>query len=209
MKRNHENITLIEEWLIKNSIEPSLDDDFVRNLYDDVLEDLYELKNTISRKTRRRGYSLQYDFVRRDLLKIIHKRNEYSINGISAGYVYAIGNPAWKDYIKIGSAIDVDDRLKSYQTSSPLRDFFIIDYYFVLNRREEESLLHSIFSDRKLEWCKVDKDRIKEIFRKRKEERIVRPTLDKIWYHQDRINSLISVNDKSWYRILNVEDDVQ
>jgi hypothetical protein len=60
--------------------------------------------------------SLQYDFVRRDLLKILHKRNGYSATGISAGYVYAIGNSAWKDFVKIGSAIDIDDRLNSYQT---------------------------------------------------------------------------------------------
>lgn len=39
------------------------------------------------------------------------------------GYVYIITNPAWPDWVKIGMAVDAEDRLNGYQTSSPMRDY--------------------------------------------------------------------------------------
>lgn len=142
-------------------------------------------------------------------MKILHKRNDYSASGISAGYVYAIGNIAWKDFVKVGSAIDVDDRLNSYQTSSPHRDYFIIDYYFVLDRRKEESVLHSMFEDRQSEWCNVSHERLRSIFKQRKEGRIVHPTADKLWEVKDKRNSILNLKRKNWYSVLGIEDDVQ
>ncbi len=35
------------------------------------------------------------------------------------GQVYAITNPNFPDWVKIGMAIDAEDRLNNYQTSSP------------------------------------------------------------------------------------------
>lgn len=175
MKLTHENIILIENWLDTNEIVPTLDHDFVIKTYTEVLLPLFKVKDTESVRQRDRAFRLQFDFVRRDLLKIIHKRNNKSALGIKAGYIYAIANPAWSDYIKIGSAIDVNDRLKSYQTSSPLRDYYIVDYYFVDDRLNEESLLHSTF-DRNSEWCKVSILDIKTLFKsKKKEHNIIVP----------------------------------
>ncbi|MGL4519205.1 MAG: GIY-YIG nuclease family protein [Phocaeicola sp.] len=48
--------------------------------------------------------------------------------------MYAISNPAWPGFIKIGKSVDVFDRLNNYQTSSPLRDYTLIGYAFVLDR---------------------------------------------------------------------------
>jgi len=42
---------------------------------------------------------------------------------VKEGYVYVITNPAWPDWVKIGMAIDAEDRLNGYQTSSPMRDY--------------------------------------------------------------------------------------
>ena len=39
------------------------------------------------------------------------------------GQVYVITNPAFEGWVKVGMAVDAIDRLKSYQTSSPFRDF--------------------------------------------------------------------------------------
>ncbi|MEK9820466.1 MAG: hypothetical protein VW443_12860, partial [Pseudomonadales bacterium] len=39
---------------------------------------------------------------------------------IKEGYVYAIRNKAWPEWVKIGKAIDAQDRLNGYQTSSPM-----------------------------------------------------------------------------------------
>ena len=41
------------------------------------------------------------------------------IEKTSEGYVYAIINPAWPDWVKIGKAYSHNDRLNNYQTCSP------------------------------------------------------------------------------------------
>jgi len=76
------------------------------------------------------------------------------------GEVYAITNPAWKGWIKIGMAVDAEDRLKSYQTSSPLRDFVLLHQKFFNNRRRAEAQAHinadKIAKERRGEWFKID-----------------------------------------------------
>ena len=47
-------------------------------------------------------------------------------DGAQEGYVYVITNKAWPEWVKIGRAIDANDRLRSYQTNSPLRDYWIV-----------------------------------------------------------------------------------
>jgi hypothetical protein len=169
MKLNHQNIELIESWLASKNMDVSFDHEFIRTVYHEVLLPLFKISQVESIKTRKRAITLQYDFVRRDLLKIKYKQNNKSANGIRAGYVYAIANPAWPNFIKIGSAIDVNDRLKSYQTSSPLRDFYLIDYYFVDDRISEEENILSLF-ERNSEWCKITIEEVKALFRKKKRE---------------------------------------
>ena len=189
MKINHENILLIENWLVENQLAPSLDDHFVRKTYAEVLEKYYKIKNKESIKTRNRAYRLQYDFVRRDLLKILFKKNNYSAVGIRAGFVYAIANPAWPDYVKVGSAIDVIDRLNSYQTSSPHRDYYLVDYYFAHDRLKEEANVHSLYN-RNSEWCLCSVEEIKLYFKHRKRETQVSVTEDKL-YEVKRKNKIL------------------
>ena len=65
---------------------------------------------------------------------VMHKPGSYrtfedawthkDLNKQVKGYVYAITNPAWPGWVKVGMAVDSNDRLNSYQTSSPFRDFF-------------------------------------------------------------------------------------
>lgn len=175
MKLTHKNIELIEQWLEKNRLQPSLDHSFVIRTYEEVLLPLFKIRDKESVKRRNRAFTLQFDFVRRDLLKILHKQNNKSAAGLKAGYVYAIRNPAWGDWIKVGSAIDVNDRLNSYQTSSPLRDYSLVDYYFVDDRKNEEDLIHELY-DRNSEWCKVSEEDIKLLFKqKKKSHNIVVP----------------------------------
>ncbi|WP_187971130.1 GIY-YIG nuclease family protein [Aquibium microcysteis] len=42
-----------------------------------------------------------------------------------AGYVYVITNRAWPGYCKVGRSSSVAARLRTYQTSSPHRDFVL------------------------------------------------------------------------------------
>jgi hypothetical protein len=182
MKVNHKNILLIEAWLELNNItEITFDSNFIKLVYHNVIEPHFKINESMSGKSRERAFILQYDFVRRDLLKIAYRRNNNSAKGIKGGFVYAIFNKAWPDYIKIGSAIDVYDRLNSYQTSSPFRDYELMDYYFTEDRLREESYLHSMFDDKNSEWCKVSINEVKEIFKIQNEKNKIFPTVNEIY----------------------------
>tara|TARA_R100001198_G_C5222533_1_gene204181 strand:- start:880 stop:1404 length:525 start_codon:yes stop_codon:yes gene_type:complete len=85
----------------------------------------------------------------------------------SEGEVYIITNPAWKGWIKIGMAIDSEDRCKGYQTSSPLRDFKLKFKKYFDDRRIAEQTAHSLCAKkadkRKGEWFKLDVKIAKDI----------------------------------------------
>lgn len=76
-----------------------------------------------------------------------------------AGYVYVITNAAWPEWVKVGMAVDADDRLSSYQTSSPFRDYELQYSVYCKDRRKLESKAHkavgSIASARNNEWFKA------------------------------------------------------
>jgi len=76
---------------------------------------------------------------------------------IKEGYVYAISNSAWPDWIKIGMAIDAEDRLSSYQTSSPMRNYRLVHSVYCEDRSESERSAH-ILAARKanIPWSKND-----------------------------------------------------
>jgi hypothetical protein len=94
------------------------------------------------------------------------------LNDIVEGYVYAIHNPAWPEWIKIGKAIDSQDRLNGYQTSSPLRDYEIIHSVYFDNRNLAERKAHKIAERKgerstagglKGEWFKLTKGEAIEV----------------------------------------------
>ena len=58
------------------------------------------------------------------------------------GEVYIITNKAWPEWVKVGMAVDSQDRLKNYQTSSPFRDYSLLYSYEVNDRRAGESAAH-------------------------------------------------------------------
>jgi gamma-glutamylcyclotransferase (GGCT)/AIG2-like uncharacterized protein YtfP len=62
---------------------------------------------------------------------------------IKEGYVYVITNKAWPDWVKIGMAIDAEDRLSGYQTSSPHRDYILEHSVYSNERRKAEQQAHS------------------------------------------------------------------
>ena len=83
------------------------------------------------------------------------------------GYIYAITNPAWPDWIKIGKAIDADNRLNSYQTSSPKRDYELLyckyfdDYHEV--EKEAHTLASKFSAETNNEWFHITKQQAKEV----------------------------------------------
>lgn len=81
-------------------------------------------------------------------------------NQIKQGYVYAITNPAWPHWVKVGMAVDSEDRCRSYQTSSPFRDFRVEFSVFCEDRakaeREVHKALEEVATERRGEWFKID-----------------------------------------------------
>lgn len=73
------------------------------------------------------------------------------------GQVYIITNPSFPEWVKVGMAVDSEDRLNGYQTSSPFRDYSLFTCWSVADRRIAESEAHKqldkIF-ERKGEWFK-------------------------------------------------------
>tara|TARA_R110002126_G_scaffold30763_2_gene100101 strand:- start:47 stop:550 length:504 start_codon:yes stop_codon:yes gene_type:complete len=77
---------------------------------------------------------------------------------VKEGYVYAISNPAWPNWIKIGMAIDAEDRLNGYQTSSPMRDYELIHFIPSQDRSKAERVAHkaaALCGERQGEWFKI------------------------------------------------------
>jgi hypothetical protein len=62
------------------------------------------------------------------------------------GYVYILSNPAWEGWYKVGMAADINDRVSSFQTSSPLRDYKLEHSVFVTDRKKTEAKVHSALS---------------------------------------------------------------
>ena len=83
----------------------------------------------------------------------------YKIDHIKEGYVYAITNPSWPGWVKIGMALEARDRLNGYQTSSPYRDY-VLEHSVVSNdRRKSEQEAHTkalkLSNDSRGEWFKI------------------------------------------------------
>ncbi|MAI39638.1 MAG: hypothetical protein CL599_19225 [Alteromonas sp.] len=86
-------------------------------------------------------------------------------NGSKDGYVYIVTNPAWPEWVKIGSAMDADSRCRGYQTSSPFRDYIVVYRVYTKDRLAAE---HNAFehaeklTDRHNEWFRMSVGQAKE-----------------------------------------------
>ena len=68
------------------------------------------------------------------------------------GYVYAIKNPSFPGWVKVGCASDYGARLKSYQTGDPHRAYEKIHHRFFQNRVQAESIAHSKLKEITSDW---------------------------------------------------------
>lgn len=152
-------------------VDDLLQDDFFFKITDKLVKYCYhrlnpdnKIQHILNENHKNKLYGIQYEYMRRNLLKVKYLRNNNSASNIKEGFVYAIHNPAYPDYVKIGSAIDVYDRLNSYQTSSPFRDYELLIYFFAEDRIKTEKEIQNLF-ERNNEWCKVSKKDITNVFR--------------------------------------------
>ena len=89
------------------------------------------------------------------LAKLYDKQTKDVYDQVKEGSVYVMGNPVWPDWVKVGMAVDAKDRLNSYQTSCPFRDYMLYYSYKAKDRRKAESEAHSKLDEkfeRRKEW---------------------------------------------------------
>ena len=82
------------------------------------------------------------------------------------GQVYIITNPNFDGWVKVGMAIDSEDRLNGYQTSSPFRDYHLHSFWDVSNRRSAEAVAHTELEktyERRGEWFKCTPEQATEV----------------------------------------------
>ena len=89
------------------------------------------------------------------------------------GCVYVIQNPAWPEWVKVGKAVDAQDRLNSYQTSDPFRSYILHHHIEVTNRHKVELQVHQELEIasalRHNEWFKITAHNAATILNKTKE----------------------------------------
>jgi hypothetical protein len=76
------------------------------------------------------------------------------------GYIYIITNKSFPGWIKIGVTEDIKSRLRTYQTSSPLRNYKI-EYYIehpdcYSAEKDIHKQMNYFATDIKNEWFRVD-----------------------------------------------------
>jgi len=83
------------------------------------------------------------------------------------GYVYIIANPSFDGWLKVGMAIDAEDRCNGYQTSSPHRDYKLLYARKFNDRRTAETKtihkLKKVVKEHNGEWFKTDRNTAQEI----------------------------------------------
>ena len=82
-------------------------------------------------------------------------------NNTKSGHVYAMTNAAWPEWVKIGKAVDAEDRLSTYQTSSPMRDYTMVHYAYSDDRNVSERQAHeraAKLGEKRNEWFKISRE---------------------------------------------------
>lgn len=124
-----------------------IDDDLTFRIYFKYVHDQFSHSIDSNRTGNvRRKYekfiAKQLNYTRLSLLRVKYYRNDNKASGIKEGFVYIVRNNAWKTFFKIGSSINISDRLEMYQSYSPHRDYEIVESYFVLDRFSVEREYH-------------------------------------------------------------------
>jgi hypothetical protein len=97
--------------------------------------------------------------------------------GCNPGFVYIISNRAWPGYYKVGRAENVRDRLATFQTGSPHRDYEVAYTVGVPDCVAAERFAHEALADsrREGEWFKASLTAIRRVLDKAKATQSGRP----------------------------------
>jgi len=88
-----------------------------------------------------------------------------AFNKVKEGYVYILVNPAYPDWVKIGMAVDAEDRCKSYQTGDPFRSYKMVYTAYSKDKAMSENKAHKAaeaIAERRGEWFRMSVGQAKE-----------------------------------------------
>ena len=110
----------------------------------------YDERRTLNRYKRKYGDS------KTSLAKFIAHTNKKKFDTVKEGSIYIMFNPSFPGWVKVGMAVDAEDRIKQFLTSSPYRNYKLVKSYKVPNRREAEAKAHKALTiegrGRRGEW---------------------------------------------------------
>jgi NAD-dependent SIR2 family protein deacetylase len=98
--------------------------------------------------------------------KISSRKSQFKVH-LREGFLYIIQNKAWKGYYKIGKAVNIKNRLVSYNTATPFNDFEVL--YKIKVKRPgiyEQEIIDEYgeyLAEGQTEWYKLTKKKLEEI----------------------------------------------
>jgi hypothetical protein len=64
--------------------------------------------------------------------------------GTREGFLYVVSNIAWEGYLKIGRALDYEDRLNTFNTGDPMRRYKLEFVWYFRDRYAAEKEAHRL-----------------------------------------------------------------
>ena len=98
--------------------------------------------SVLAKYERRRQRKRQLESINERIVSF--RKAGVSVHAIQTAHVYIIMNESFPDWYKIGTCVDLNKRVQSYQTSDPLKGYKVIDSWIIRDRHsiEKEFLLH-------------------------------------------------------------------
>ncbi len=119
----------------------------------------YKCKSCYDERRILNRYKKRYGSLNKAIARLIYVSTKKKYDAVREGQIYIIRNPAFPSWCKVGMAVDAEDRLKQYQTSSPYRDYALVAAWDVEDRREAEKQAHALMEqhyERRGEWFVCD-----------------------------------------------------
>ena len=137
----------------------------------------YKCKSCYDERRILNRYKKRYGSLNKAIARLIYISTKKKYDAVREGQVYVIRNPAFPSWCKVGMAVDAEDRLKQYQTSSPYRDYVLVAAWDVEDRRESEKQAHALLEqhyERRGEWFVCDSslsvDKLNNLFEEKQLE---------------------------------------
>jgi len=103
-------------------------------------------------------------------LRSLAKLNTKKYSKNIPGHIYIISNESWKGYYKIGKAVNIENRLNTYQTGSPFRNFKVLfsskrfQYSTIVEMEIEQAFeKYKVKGGEEYEWYKLNEEQISNI----------------------------------------------